>query len=437
MTLSDQLEQVYPADTNIFYLQLWEECLLLQQEVDRVRSEETHFKVENNMAQRSWDTSKRELEETKDRMRDGLRLKLDTKRRHREDIRELQQRLKTTQTVHMHEITELKIDNFARKSELATEHRLSEVQLLKKVHNSQADKREKEAAAKVLITEINQKHLNEMEELNDSYEQKATEIGVYYDKKTIIMIEENEKKIRIELDEIDTGGRKQCASVALEMEKTLAVMKSTLVTRKEIQAEIRSFERDIMKATQTDRRMSKAQQDRQKLMERLKRLREHRQQLPDKWTKDISGLVLDKGLELLVKHLDLKEVQRERDHVWTDADEFLRVYEKCSLKGTWLEREMVALAECKDEQPLEVWLALFFVKGVKTAAERVQELVESKRAALRAVRLDVSQLLMEYDELVKKAKAVGKPLSLTLSMDAIERSIWNASQDRTSKVLQV
>ncbi|KAM7412514.1 hypothetical protein PAMA_020070 [Pampus argenteus] len=339
----------------------------------------------------------------------------------------------------MHEITELKMDNFARKSELAAEQQVSKVQLLKKVHNSQGDKREKEAAAKVLITEINQKHQNEMEELNDSYEQKATEIGVCYDKKTIIMIEENEKKVRIELNEIDTGGRKRCASVAVEMEKTLAVMRSTLATRHEIHTEIQRYERDMMKATQTDRRMSKAQQDRQKLKERLERLREHRQQLPDKWTKDMSGLILDKGLELVVKHLDLKEVQRELDHVYTDADEFLRVYEKCNLKGTWLEREIVASAsaECKDEQPLEVWLALFFVKGVKTAAERVQELVESKRAALRALRLDVSQLLMEYDELVKKAKVVDKPLSQTLTMSVIKRSICNASRDRTSKVLQV
>lgn len=47
----------------------------LQEELEREQKQKKHFKLQRDNAQRSWDNCRRNLEETKARMRGKLRLK--------------------------------------------------------------------------------------------------------------------------------------------------------------------------------------------------------------------------------------------------------------------------------------------------------------------------------------------------------------------------
>lgn len=77
--------QNLPDTTNLL-LQLWEECLILQEELHKQKKQTRLFQLEGDQAQRSWEVSKRRLEETRARMREALCRKQEQEERHRAEI---------------------------------------------------------------------------------------------------------------------------------------------------------------------------------------------------------------------------------------------------------------------------------------------------------------------------------------------------------------
>lgn len=77
--------QLLPDTTNLL-LQLWDECLILQEELDKEQKQMRFFQLEGDQAQRSWEASKRRLEETRARMRETLRRKQEAEECHRAEI---------------------------------------------------------------------------------------------------------------------------------------------------------------------------------------------------------------------------------------------------------------------------------------------------------------------------------------------------------------
>ncbi|CAK6982887.1 dynein regulatory complex subunit 4-like isoform X3 [Scomber scombrus] len=321
------------------------------------------------------------------------------------------------------------MSNCAVKAEMLVESVVTEVQLLDKAHSSQTDQRDKETADKILITEIKKKHQKELEELTDSYATRAREMETRYLKQRRLMFKANIKKMEAGFEQVDTAHQQRCHGIMGEMEQ-LAISTNELLERKQqVSAEKAKLEKQIDEDEKRRRQSAKIMEERQKLLEHLKSVKERRQQLPDKYGSELSGVILETGGSLIVKYLDLKEVQREADNIQKYTDVFYKVYED---SGADFLARMTAAAEASKEENHKVWLALAVGKQDLNAAKKILEQIRSKRARVRSLKQELSEELKEYDELVTKAKTMRKSLNWTIPRIDIVRALRSISNVKIS-----
>ncbi|CAK6972697.1 dynein regulatory complex subunit 4-like%2C partial [Scomber scombrus] len=387
--------------------------------------------MQMDMAERSLDKTKREMEEVRARVRECLREKLERRKRHEEEKREREEELKVVQSGHAQEITELKMANFASKAEMLVESVTSEVQLLEKGQSSHADQRDKETAVKILNTEIKKKHQKELEELINSYDMRARELENRFLKQRTLMFESNMKKVDTELKEADNAHQQHCQSIMAEMEQLANNSNELLRCKQEVAVEKAKLEKELEEDERRKRHSAKVGEERQKLLEHLKSVKEHRHQLPAKYRKELSGIILEMGGDLIVKYLDLKEVQRETDHIQNYTDVFFKVYED---SGSDFLARMTTAAEVSEEENHKVWLALAVGKQDLNASKKLLEHIRVKRARIRSLKRELSEDLKEYDKLVTKARTMRKSLNWTLPRIDVERALKSVSNDLVVKL---
>ncbi|XP_045892524.1 dynein regulatory complex subunit 4-like [Micropterus dolomieu] len=430
--------------------ELWEECVSLQEELKRMRRENKHFQIERVKAQRFWDNSKRNLEETKASMRKKLRLKQEAERCRRTEIEEQKLKLKQLETAHHSEICGLKVAAIAITSKSQNEHVVTEVELQKKMLSLHVDKGEKESHTKIYIGKLKQKQKDELRELNESHERQVREMEAKYENKMKIMAEESNQKIQTELEEIDKRMKECTARLVVEHDEAWEEINWFTVKNHSLYLEMETLKRQLEVEKNKDKRlhvkMAATVQKNKCLTECLRdmeqKLRESSQKMAIerkamvkrlKRGEKMTARILEERRDLYLKHQQLEmkhiQVEQEDDELQKRQTEaILDVQQKSGLKEMVLERKIKAVTENQEKEQLTLWVVLAFGQGDQTAAKNIKELFESKEATISALKDDLSRDLVEYDSMVKKATALGVSVDKWLPKGDIRKCIRNTSE---------
>ncbi|XP_034728644.1 dynein regulatory complex subunit 4-like isoform X2 [Etheostoma cragini] len=432
--------------------EMWEDCANVQEEFYRVLKQKMHFKMEKDKAHRSWDNSKRNLDEAKASMREGLRLKQEAERHRHAEIKEHELKLKQLETAHHNEICELKVANISRTSKTKRGQVESEVVLQKKIYILQADMGERDSYNKIFIRKVKQRQQDGLRKLNDSDGKRVREMEAKCILTMKIMVKENHQNTKTEQDEIDKHMKMRIVSVVAEQNKACRNLTKPIEDKRHVSLEKERLETELEaakgKGELLDWRLAAAVQKNKSTTESLQevepKLSESRTQLVKerkdmakslKSGKKMSAHILRERRELYLKHqqLELKneQVQQEYDELQERQTEaILDVQQKRDLKALVLERKIKAMTEMQEKEQLELWVALAFGQGDQTAAINIKEFFETKENTIRALKAIVSRELKEYEDLVKNTAVLGIFLDKWLPLGEIKNSMRNASEDR-------
>ncbi|XP_044053333.1 dynein regulatory complex subunit 4-like isoform X2 [Siniperca chuatsi] len=428
----------------------WKECVSLQEELETDWKQKKHFKIQRDKTHRSFDNSKRNLEENKARIRENLRLKQKDEQCCQTEIEEHKQKLKQLETAHHSEICELKVAAIARTSKTQKEHVESEVKLQKKMCNLRVDQGERESCIKIYTGKLKQKQQDELRELNESYEKQVREMEAKYMNKINIMAEENHQSTQIEVNEIDKRVKKHTLRVVAEHDKVWEDFNEFNKKKHNVCLEKEKLVRQVVKKKdkQVDGTMAAAVQENKCLTETLQemepKLCESRQQLAAqrkamaeslKKGSKMNAQIFEERCDLYLKHQQLemkhRESQLEFDELQKRQSQVaLGMQQKSGLKALFLERKIKAVTEIQEKEQLKLWVVLAFGQGVQTAAKNIKELFVSKDATINDLMDDLSRDLKEYDNLVKKETTLDISVGKWLPRGDIKKCIRNALEDK-------
>ncbi|XP_045905252.1 dynein regulatory complex subunit 4-like [Micropterus dolomieu] len=420
--------------------QLEEHIVRLREELDREREERSYFQLERDKIQAFWEISKRNLEETKAELRNRQREREEAEERHRVEITVYKQKLKHVLAEHHGAISVLKTDGIASTSLIQNQHTESEVALQGEKHGLQADLREKKLHNENCIKELKLKHQVELMELANSYDRRIRGLEVKYHKKMQTMIEAEGKRRRAEINEIEDRMKSRVVTLVEDHDRALrgaeeyysAIQTKLLADQKELKEELAEAtklqaraDKELSAAEQENKRLRVSLQDAQlRLPELQKQLQDYNQAKAAMVTTRARVKVVEKELrDLTVEHELLlqafEKVQQERDELLKRQTEaILDVQQKSGLKELLLERKLAALTETLEKKEAQLCAALSASYVDQTtgssAANRLEEILESKHATISALQSDLAQDRKEYDDLLhtcrEKLKAVGVPL---------------------------
>ncbi|KAK2817593.1 hypothetical protein Q5P01_025784 [Channa striata] len=420
--------------------QLEEHIIRLREELDREREERSYFQLERDKIMTFWEISKRDLEETKAELRNRQREREEAEERHRVEINVYKQKLKHVLSEHHNSVSELKLDGVAASSLMQDQHTESELRLQNITHGLQADLREKQLQNQNCIKELKLKHQVELMELTNDYDKKIREIQVKYHEKMQLMVEEEGKRRRAEVNELEDRMKSRIVTMMEEHDRALrgaeeyysTVQSKLLADQKvlkddfsEVQKQHAQADKELSAAQQENRRLREALQEaEQKLPELHRQLQEYNQakakmaasrarlKVKEKETRDLTV-----EYELLLQAFE--KVQQERDELLRRQTEtILDMQQKSGLKELLLERKLAALTETLEKKEAQLCAALSSTNLDPTAgnssANRLQEILESKHITISALREDLARQCKDYDELLGtcqgRLKALGVPL---------------------------
>ncbi|KAF3688174.1 Growth arrest-specific protein 8 [Channa argus] len=420
--------------------QLEEHIIRLREELDREREERSYFQLERDKIMAFWEISKRDLEETKAELRNRQREREEAEERHRVEISVYKQKLKHVLSEHHNSISELKLDAVAASSLIQNQHTESELRLQKGKHGLQADLREKQLQNQNCIKELKLKHQVELMELSNDYDKTIRQIQVKYHEKMQLMVEEEGKRRRAEINELEDRMKSRIVTMMEEHERALrgaeeyysTVQNKLLADQKVLKEEFAEVQKQL---AQADKELSVAQQEnkrlheslheaQQKLPELQKQLQEHSQAKAKMAASRARLKVKEKELrDLMVEHELLlqafEKIQQERDELLRrQTQTILDMQQKSGLKELLLERKLAALTETLEKKEAQLCAALSSSNLDPTAgsnsANRLQEILESKHITISALREDLTRQCKEYDDLLstcqERLKALGVPL---------------------------
>ncbi|XP_056232869.1 dynein regulatory complex subunit 4-like isoform X1 [Seriola aureovittata] len=434
--------------------EMWEEYGTLLEEFEGVQKEKKHLKIEIALKSSENTERKRNLEKTKAKMRERLKLKQDAEKCRCAEIEEHQQKLAQLGSAHHSEIHELKMAATAMTSKTHKEHVRSELELHMKINLLQAEKREKETLTELYMKKLKQNQLAELREQNQSNDKEVREMEVRYMNKTKIMLEENMKKTKGEVEEIEKSMKIFTASIIEKHDRSSKELCDLIKNLNDL--ERGTLERTLKKVTETvawqDRSIAATKRKNKHMTESLlemgQKFSESRQELNVQRkamakriqrSNKVTAHILKERRDLYLKNqqLELKyeQAQQEREELQRkQAEALLDVQQKSDLKVLVLERQIKSLTENLEKEQFKLWVALAFGLGDQTAAKNIKELFDSKHATIKALKDDISGDLMEYDKAAKKATALETSVDKWLSSGDMEKSIRKTSEDSKDSV---
>ncbi|XP_026215142.1 dynein regulatory complex subunit 4-like [Anabas testudineus] len=420
--------------------QLEEHIVRLREELDREREERSYFQLERDKIMAFWEISKRDLEETKAELRNRRREREEGEERHRVEISVYKQKLKHVLSEHHNTVSELKMDEVAASSLIQNKHMETELGLRKNAHGLQADLREKQLQNENCIKELKLKHQVELMELTNEYDRRIREIEVKFHKKMQSMVEQEGKKRRAEVNELEDTMKSRVVVLMEEHDRALRgaeeyyskVQNKLLDDQKVLKEELAEVQKLHSRA---DKEFSAAQQENerlrlslqeaeQKLPELQKQLQDYNQAKAKMAENRARVKVTEKQLrDLTVEHELLlqafEKVQQERDELLRRQTEaILEVQQKSGLKELLLERKMAALTETLEKKEAQLCAALSASNldpaAGSRSANKLQEILESKHVTISSLQDDLVRQCKDYDDLLltcqQRLRAQGVPL---------------------------
>ncbi|XP_054460841.1 dynein regulatory complex subunit 4-like [Anoplopoma fimbria] len=420
--------------------QLEEHIVRLREELDREREERSYFQLERDKIQAFWEISKRSLEETKAELRNRHREREEAEARHQVEITVYKQKLKHVLSEHHGTISGMKVDGVALNTLVQNQHAESDLGLRKELRCQQEDFREKKRYNENGLKELKLKHQVELMELVNNCDKKIREMEIKYHKKMQSMTEAESKKRQADVTDLEDRMKSRVMTLIKQHDRALrgaedyysSVQNKILLDKSMLKEELSKsarlhsqVDRHLKTARQENKLLSESlQETQQKLPELRKQLQEYKQTKARIVATRARVKVLEKELrDLSLEHELLlqafEKVQQERDELLKKQTEaILDIQQKSGLKQLLLERKLAALTETVEKKEAQLCAALSASNIDQTAgsraANKLEEILESKQATIDAFQCDLARDCQEYDSLLQtcqeKLKALGVPL---------------------------
>ncbi|CAJ1052802.1 dynein regulatory complex subunit 4 [Xyrichtys novacula] len=356
--------------------ELWEHALRLREELDRVREEKSYFRQERDKSLEAWDISKRDLEETKARVRNKERQREEAMERHRVEIFEHKQKLKHLLSEQHNTIFKLKMDNLTSTSLIQNQHTEAELGLLGDVHSLQADHRERKLMNENRIRELKEKHQVELMKLVKYCDNRNREITMEYLKEVESVAEADRKKFSEEIQRLEEGYKDQVATLMKNQKRELEVAQHQALEKhreqKRMKDELLTLEKEktraakrALAAQQKKKCLEESVQEAQKRLAELKKEKEERKKAG---TEALKYMARVKVMKKQIRELDIgnvgleqacMKVQRECDELRKKQMEtILDIQQKSVRRDMILERKMAAMSKLEEEQEAQLSAAM-------------------------------------------------------------------------------
>ncbi|GLD54389.1 growth arrest-specific protein 8-like protein [Lates japonicus] len=344
--------------------QLEEHIIHLREELDREQEERRHFLLERDKIQTTWEIAKRNLEEVKDQLRNRRREREEAKECHRVEISKLNQVLSEQHNT----ISELKMDDVASASLAQNQHTELELGLQRNIHGLEADCREKRLQNQNCIKELKLKHQVKLMELTNDCNRRIREMEVEYHMKMQLTIKAEDKRRKMEVDELDKRMKSRVTALIQENNRALKEVEDTYCT--------------------DQNRMLKASRARVTVMEK------ERRDLTVKY-------------ELLLQACE--KVQQERDELRRKQTEaILDLQQRSDMKELLLERKLAALTETLEKKEAQLCAVLSASAADQTArsstTKKLEEILETKQVTISTLKEELARDSKEYKDLLQTCR---------------------------------
>ncbi|KAM8772135.1 dynein regulatory complex subunit 4-like [Acanthopagrus schlegelii] len=420
--------------------QLEDHIIRLREELDREREERSYFQLERDRIQAFWEISKRSLEEAKAGLRNRQREREEAEERHRVEITVYKQKLKHVLSEHHNVSSEMKMDGVASTTLIQNQHTVSELGLQRETHGLQADLQEKKLHNETYIKELKLKHQVELMEMANSYDQRIREMELNYHDNMQTMSEAERKRWNAEINELEDRMKSRVVSLVEDNDRALrhaeehyaSIQRELLSDRNHLKSELEEVmkqysrvDKELSAAQQENKRMSESLQEaQQKLPQLQKQLEEFEQAKAMMATCRAEMKLVEKELRDLTVENELlrqafEKVQQERDELLKKQMELiLDLQQKSGLKELLLERKLSALTETLEQKEAQLCATLSASSVDQTAAgsaaNKLEEILDSKRVTIDALQCDLAQDSEVYDAMLhtctEKLRALGVPL---------------------------
>ncbi|XP_029958292.1 dynein regulatory complex subunit 4-like [Salarias fasciatus] len=319
--------------------QLWEQAILLQEELARVREEKTNFKLERDKNLDLWEISKKSLEGAEVQLRNKGWEKEEAKKHHCQETSTCEKKRKHVQLEQHDAVTKLKLDMATEASGFQNQHNESELELRRHIQDLKTERREKMSHNKMRLSacHVNQENAEKTHrqaqrimELNKGYEHQMQEMGKISNERMCSLITMEEKKTREELEEVDERMRLRVLEVKKENDQKLQDVYEyqTMVMKV---SKLKEEEQQVQKDNERlDRKLSAARQERKRLTDCVRDLQlkgpELQKQLQQLQAEDARSRAHGKSINKEIRDRTVKnELLRQAvEKVQLECDELLR-----------------------------------------------------------------------------------------------------------------
>lgn len=424
---------------------LEEQIIALRQELETEQQEWRTFQLERDKVFAFWEISKRTLEETRAELRNRRREREESEEPCRVEIMTYKQKLKHVLNESHSQESVVEIGAVAINSVVQNEHTEVELGMWKEIHDLKTDYRQKKIYNQNCLKELKLKNQVAVMELSNTYCKIIREIEAKYQKNMQLLMDTEEKMRRSEIIELEERMKTRKITLVEEHDRALrgaeeyysAAQKKLLVDQRVLKDELEDAtrqqgrsEKELQTAQQDNKQLRATLQEVEYVLPELQRqLEEHNEAKAKLAASRARAKVIEKELRHVKLDYELllqvfTQVRRERDALQQSQTEtILDVQQRSGLKELLLERKVAVLAETLEKREAQLCAALSSLAaatgdGLQSgasgggASNKLEEILESKRAAVDVLQSELAQDCREYDELLRTCKDKLKDLGV-------------------------
>lgn len=399
-------------------------CLKLKEENDREREERNSFQMERDKIRTFWEITRKELEETKAKLRNKERKIEEAAEKNEEDMKFFKQKIKHLQYEHQNDLTECKTQSVVTLKEAADNFHDQEKELLKDKRTLKAELKENELGYQDLTKSFQLQHSEELTKARTEFETKAKEMEIKYEKKFTELKNELKAKHDMEISEVEERKNNHISDLICNHERAFNEMKNyynditlnnlALISTLKEQMEIlrKQNERTVKQMADL---MAENKRLAQPLQKALDEVREYKRLL-ENYEKDKISLANTKAT-LEKERKELEELRWTYDalelrfnKVQTDYNELhqkfmqgiLEVQQKTAAKNVLLQKRVQTLTQVSEHREVIISeLTKELQKPLDMTNQRMQEILGKKNAAISDLQYELARVCKAHDDLLE------------------------------------
>lgn len=424
--------------------ELEEQIIALRQELETEQQEWRTFQLERDKIFAFWEISKRTLEETRAELRNRRREREESDEPRRLEVMTYKQKLKHVLNESQSQQSVVKIGAVAINSVVQNQHTEVELGMWKEIHDLKTDYRQKKIYNQNCLKELKLKNQVEVMELSNTYCKIIREIEAKYQKNMQLLMDTEEKMRRSEIIELEERMKTRKIALVEEHDRALrgaeeyysAAQKKLLVDQRVLKDELEDATRqqgrseiELQAAQQDNKHLKATLQELEYVVPNLQRQLEEHNEAKAKLS---ASRARTKTIEKQLRHVKLDyelllqaltQVRQERDALQQNQTAaILDMQQRSGLKELLLERKVAVLGETLEKREAQLCAVLASMaaatgdglRGGTSGApsNKLEEILESKRAAIDVLHSELAQDCREYDTLLRTCKDKLKDLGV-------------------------